>query len=704
MVTYSQANHSFTTEVAIATLTPAVSGGTPTQWAVSPTLPAGLTLNTTNGQITGTPTQASAAATFAVTGSNAGGVSTFDLSIAVSSGTLLELGHANYINAIRYDGSRILSRDGRGVWALWNVATGEQLASGSATCPFDCNLSLALAGNTALIASDTGILVRAASDGAALWDTTLPPGTWWALASDGSYVATGDNSALTVRTRTGTQLFQIAGDFAGARAFAAPTELRLANAPAGSSVIQQVAVPAGTSTNSAAFSGSFHSWFTDGARFFANLGTSVWVYSADGTQQGAGNLGTVNALGGSGDRMWIRGGDNSLVVYSFGPGFTQLADFALPPLAANFQPSGSTLGVFIGNSSSMGIVDLAPATPTFAIVTPPVSIVSAYAATSASDPVFGNQNGVLVRDVAGATPPQTFARGRVRSIAGSTTRFAISFASGDVHYYDANSRAVQGVIEIPPPSAAGFYRIPAARLQLSRDGNTLAVGTISDDGLESSVALYALPSETLLNVFTFSAPEELINFSMSGSGNALSFLSATQPGAPIRTVQLVEADGMVLYTNATHAGNAPVLSDSGARAAFALHPLTETSASRVIEGGALAGSFQGWAVDWLDEQRLIVNRFRVFPFGEFMFDGAQIVDPQGQVLATPALPRVDAFEVVSSDRIYAPQLNVVLDATNGNTIWSSASTDAFPSERQGAVAGNNVVFTTGTRVRIEPYP
>jgi hypothetical protein len=703
VVAYAQANHTFTTEVAISTLSPTVTGGTPTQWTVSPALPAGLALNTANGQVTGSPTQSSAAATYAVTASNAGGSSTFNLNISVNSGTLLELGHANNIVAIRYDGSRILSRDGRGIWALWNAGTGEQLASGSATCPIDCDRSVALAGSTAVIASDTGLLVRNADDGAVLWDVTLAAGSWWALASDGTYLATGDTTALTVRSRMGAQLFQIMGNFAGARPFATPTELRVALSPAGSSVIQRIAVPAGTSTNSTAFQGEFHSWFTDGARFFTDLNSSVWVYSADGTLQGAGNLATKNGLAGTGERFWIRN-SSDLVFHSFGPAFSEIATIALPALSANVLPSGNTLGVLIGSATSIGIVDLAPITPTFAIVATPISHLSAYAATSAADPVFGNQDGVLLRDVAGGTPPQTYTRGRVRSIAGSATRFAISFSSGEVHYYDASSRAVQGVIEIPPPRGAGFFRTPMSRLQLSGDGSLLGVGTISDDGLETKVTLYSLPAETLLHEFVFSAPEELTNFSMSGSGEVFSFLSTSQPGGGISTAQLTEADGTVLYADTAHGGSAPVLSDSGASGAFSILPLTATSVSRVIQGGVLTGTLNGAVVNWLDEQRLIVNRFRLDSFGFLVFDGAQIVDTQGQLIATPALPHIDAFTVVAADRIYAPQLNAVLDATNGNTLWTSTSTDPSAGARQGAVAGNNVVFATGTRVRIEPYP
>jgi putative Ig domain-containing protein len=706
VVSYAQTNYSFTTEVAISAISPVVTGGTPAQWAISPALPAGLNFSTTTGAISGSPTQAAAAAPFAVTASNAGGASTFNLTIAVKSGTLLELGHANNVLAIRYEGTRVLSRDGRGTWALWNADGGERIAGGGLNCTSSCESSIALAGNTAVIASDTTIRVLSAIDGTALWDAPLPPGTWWTLASDGGYLAFGDIATLTVRSRAGSTLFQIAGDFAVSSAFAAAAELRLAKGPAGSNIIQRVAIPAGTSTNSAGFQGTFHSWFKDGSRFIANLGTTVWVYSIDGVQQGSGTLSALGALfnlGGNGDKVWYRSGWD-LRAFTFAPTLTEVAAFTLPSLAGEAIFSGNTLGIPTGNSDTVSVIDLAPSTPTLTTVTAPIAQVTAYAATSATNPVFGNAKGAMFRDVSGPTAPQLYSRGHVRSIAGSTTRFAISFSSSDVNYYDANTGTLQGVIELPSSGSPGFYRLPTAKLALSRDGNTLAVGQVSNDGLQSRVTLYSLPSESLIHEFTFDSPDDLIDFSMSGSGDVLSFKTGVLPGSGVSTLQVVQSDGMARYTNASFAGDTPVFSPSGAKAAYKIYPLDVGSTSRVIDGNTLAGTLPGWVSGWLEEQRLIVNTFILMPPNFITFNGARIVDPQGAVIASTPIPRIDYFEVVSANQIYAPQLNEIRDLTSGNPVWTSASTDPSPGERMGTVAGNNVVFTTGSRVRIEPRP
>ena len=63
-------------------ITPTVTG-TVTSYSVSPALPAGLSLNASNGQISGTPTVSAAPATYTVTATNSGGSTTFGLSLKV---------------------------------------------------------------------------------------------------------------------------------------------------------------------------------------------------------------------------------------------------------------------------------------------------------------------------------------------------------------------------------------------------------------------------------------------------------------------------------------------------------------------------------------------------------------------------------------------------------------------------------------------
>jgi hypothetical protein len=63
---------------------PQSSGGAVAAYSVSPALPAGLSLNATNGLIAGTPATVTATATYVVTGTNSGGSTTVKLSITVT--------------------------------------------------------------------------------------------------------------------------------------------------------------------------------------------------------------------------------------------------------------------------------------------------------------------------------------------------------------------------------------------------------------------------------------------------------------------------------------------------------------------------------------------------------------------------------------------------------------------------------------------
>lgn len=73
----------YTAGVAITPLAPTITG-TVSGYSVSPALPAGLALNATSGQITGTPTATTPSANYTITASNSGGSSSFTLTISVN--------------------------------------------------------------------------------------------------------------------------------------------------------------------------------------------------------------------------------------------------------------------------------------------------------------------------------------------------------------------------------------------------------------------------------------------------------------------------------------------------------------------------------------------------------------------------------------------------------------------------------------------
>jgi hypothetical protein len=82
-LTYSTPLEFFTVNIPIDTARPASSGGAVASYSISPTLPAGLTLNTATGVMTGTPTTGSPSTVYTVTATNAGGSATTNVTITV---------------------------------------------------------------------------------------------------------------------------------------------------------------------------------------------------------------------------------------------------------------------------------------------------------------------------------------------------------------------------------------------------------------------------------------------------------------------------------------------------------------------------------------------------------------------------------------------------------------------------------------------
>jgi hypothetical protein len=84
IITYSPTSYTLTKGVAMTVSTPTVNGGAVVTWSVSPSLPAGLTFETSNGTIWGTPTSITSSASYTVSATNTGGTETVVLTIVVN--------------------------------------------------------------------------------------------------------------------------------------------------------------------------------------------------------------------------------------------------------------------------------------------------------------------------------------------------------------------------------------------------------------------------------------------------------------------------------------------------------------------------------------------------------------------------------------------------------------------------------------------
>jgi hypothetical protein len=228
-ISYSPNSWSLTQNAPLAAnITPGNRGGVVVTWSIDRALPAGLTFDTGNGAISGTPTAISPQTSYAVTATNSGGTSSATLTITVVA--------ASGIGAVQRDG---LNAQDQGFTAV--------------------------AGKTAVVQSGNWLTLADRMSGTPLANIEMPAGVrWWQLAQDGSYFVAATDTRLIVWSRAGSVLFTRPANYSTAMIFAAARELRIAAGPAGSHVIESIAVPAGTSQLGASFAGSFRSWTENG--------------------------------------------------------------------------------------------------------------------------------------------------------------------------------------------------------------------------------------------------------------------------------------------------------------------------------------------------------------------------------------------------------------------------------------------------------
>ncbi len=170
-ISYTGSPFTFFTTVAISTLTPTVTGS---PVSFSGALPAGLTLNTSNGQITGTPTSVTAAANYTITANYTGGVTaTAVLNINIKLG----------LPVISYTPSSNTYNVGTAIASLTPTNTGGAAASYAISPALPAGLSF----NTA-----TGVI----------------SGTPTALSATATYTITATNSTGSANTTVSITVLQ----------------------------------------------------------------------------------------------------------------------------------------------------------------------------------------------------------------------------------------------------------------------------------------------------------------------------------------------------------------------------------------------------------------------------------------------------------------------------------------------------------------
>lgn len=696
---YASSYYAYTANVPTSrNISPDSINGAITSWSISPTLPPGLQFDTSGGAITGTPTAGSPATAYTVTGTGPSGSATAQFSIEVQAAPFIDLGHASNLSLLRTSSTRIFSVDGAGHWLLQDYAAGTTLASGDgascSTSPIPTCTNADMVGNIVIdYLGGSGLEVRSVTDGHVL--ATLPGGyTWYQIAADGSYVCGGSATALTAWSPTGTQLFSQTGNYpSGTNVFASATQIQYAAGPAGQTVVQSFAIPAGIASVSTAFMGQFASWFVDGAHFSTTQGNAVYIYSNTVVQQDLAQLTGNIAVSGVGNFVWAYGSGN---LYQIG----SLSSTPVMALGGALFPAGTTLAEVGPVAGHLSIIDLSGATPVVTNFTEPASVAVAIMAPIPGGTWVGGYGAGVIVDGAtvAATPPRYLTLGAVSAIASGSSFYSIATASGQILTY-----------YVPTNALVGTINFAAASLAASQSGSVIAA--MSNPAGTRTINVYSVPGGNVLGTFNYSTPSQQYLYvqhapplSLSSAGDVLVAPIANTAGCYVEVIPV--ATGAPLYCATSEVESAHLSPDgtllSVTPAAELASPPPTTTYLYNIPAGTLAAPLPGDGVGWLDNGRFFVNNLSSTN-GVPLYVSSTIYDPTGKSLGT--VTTVNWFTTlapVSANTVYASDVNQMFSVTTGNMVWASG--DQITGALLGAVAGEYVAFPSGAYVLLQPYP
>jgi hypothetical protein len=589
----------------------------------------------------------------------------------------------------------VLSQDASGHWVLWNRQTAAQVMQGNVLCSSSSCEDTNLAGSTLVV----GKQIRSAVDGSLRATLTVPGAQcWWKLATDGSYIAYGCDNGLYVWDSNGASLLTRTGEYTFSQALAAPTELRVAARRAAPQVLEKISIPGAVSADFT-FLGEFRSWFADGERFLTVDGSNtVRVYGASGgapQPQDTRVLASVEGLAGVGNYFYAKRALRYLDIYSVGASASPAASYDFVT-AFTAVPSATTVGAL--TISGVSVIDLAGVAPVKVDFASPVAS-DIYSATSPTDWVIGNREGVVADVATSPGAPRYFGFGDALDVVAGEQFFAVATASGRIVYFDSSTLDQEGVID--------FF---ARKLELSADGTVLAAGTIGDNGqyyrTDRTLKIFSLPSGTEVRSWPATDTDAQLpwDFTLSASGDvvgrvlralgAFDFtreVSAVAGGAPSwsDTLSLTSPLGLTGV-------DLPIrLSPSGAVIAVPDGFARPESITRLISSadGSVIAQAQGWIGGFVDENRLLLAIGRGNPR---QAPSALFSTTTGQQLDVLDGFYGFEFQTVDADRIY-----------NNSRIYSLTSKQfTWISDTQGLGGGvtpTHAVFKAGASIRAEVY-
>lgn len=589
-------------------------------------------------------------------------------------------------------------------WMLWDATTHALIAEGTS------NTGISMRGASLLIRTVKGMAfeLRSAVDGS-LHATINVAYDDVQLAPDGSYAwARLSGGGIRVWSPVGAVIRDWPAASFGP-VWAAPGELRIASGPAGKNVIEAVHLDGSPSTISPPFTGSFISWALDGEQFLTGLGNARWIYDKSGAQKQILQPAPTWPIQLMSGYYWTSIG-STLTFYKVGGDGN--------PVRNKDFTGGSAISAAGGILILDGMAGVERITLDSAVSVAPVQVRTPIRFKMGDVDPAGNfsaatENGVLIHgSLADPAPPQFITCGTVALSGSASGAAAVGTLSGDIMLFDVT--AAQKPLKKALPFASSM-------LQLSGDGARLLAFTHSftPDVTEISrptMRLLSLPGGAEITSFQYF---DLASIALAGDVLTRTSLhyNYRQYGGGRSVIDVVS--GKSLYAdnnNGTTGDPLPLASPSGA--SFVVsdflrdHTPNPCGMTTFYHGSLPVAQVSGCAVGWLDDQRLLVERYSaVTEIGgktTYTFEGSDIYSADGVLLASPKLPALDiwtssyvttapaSFQVVSPTTVWSPMLSQVIDVTSGAVVRT------VPGATGGALAGSSVVYVCGSRLCATP--
>jgi hypothetical protein len=610
---------------------------------------------------------------------------------------VLDLGHGTGISSLHRTATRVVSGDWNQHWVLWDTATRAAITSGTLQCsypptnvPPSCAADyVSVAGGVFLVrgvnkngpAANWKIEARSLDTGALL--STITGEANVGLSSDGGYVWIASTASFAIATPSGTQLFAIAGDYSHAHVYATSSTIRLVGGPMGAGQLEIIDVATHASTY-AAVSGNFVAWFDDGTAFITSLGSTMWVYAANGTQLAIGAPNMI-PVGGTGNFVWGSSSDSSgnrtMPIFRVSNLSTPHRTLTASPSGA-FVVSGHSIANLSYGAGSLQISSIGTNTVTTgSTITTPETFLQTFAADDAGNWAIGNNDGVVAdgADIL-AQSTTTYSLGRALSVAGTGgDTAAISTSSGHVLVMSVGAAT----------SVTRTIAYLSSQIALSADGALLvAAGDLGSAQYtrDMSLRVYSTTNGTLVHSWPHSwsdYPTLLTGFSFATQGEQICQTFRQSDGT------CSDVNGNPVQYAASQV--APLMSPDGAHALY-----FSQGATQIYSGSALVNAVPGVALAWIDNNHFLVATYT----SASIQSGVQVYDASGAPTGTAMLPDVQRASLVSvgGTLAYWQGTNQVLDYTTGAVYWQGD-----PSAGNGTPVGDYVLYTKAEKAYLDRF-